>query len=79
MLPPLLVHSTFHEAVGCYFRNVVFIERVMNELRTLTSLAVPDVPIDHRYFAEKWTVGAPGDRTLKLQPPKFTNNLGGWY
>ena len=51
----------------------------MNELRTLTSLAVPDVPIDHRYFAEKWTVGAPGDRTLKLQPPKFTNNLGGWY
>ena len=35
--------------------------------------------IDHQYFAEKWTVGAPVDRTLKLQPPKFTNNLGGWY
>ena len=48
----------------------------MNELRTLTSLAVPDVPIDHRYFAEKWTVGAPGDRTLKLQPPKFTKTWG---
>ena len=34
--------------------------------------------IDHWYFAKKRTVGAPVNRTLKPQPPNFTNNLGGW-